>query len=276
MINNGKCVEKSLKSKVEEHITTFRRRFEQLRNEKNLSQSYLAETLDISRQTVSKYETFNSKSFPDIQKLCMLCECFDISPNYFLGYSEIMSDHKKNYGLSPQTINYLQLYPNIHQFVDYFVEQLVKNNLEPVISQIGVSNNVENAWNSVFPQKVMMAINKAYNGMIKDAAFSADISSTKMERYLRNYFPAPTSFALYYKNKLNQDAQNFILNNTPDFMKLSNDEQYDCFIKILCRHFVEIKSIQIVHFSTHEKVSNQILDIVQNYVKLLYFKENQE
>ena len=48
-----------------------------LRTEKNLSQGDLADALEVSRQSISKWET--NGSVPDLDKLVKLSELFDIS-----------------------------------------------------------------------------------------------------------------------------------------------------------------------------------------------------
>ena len=54
----------------------------QLRKEKNLTQDDLAEKLNVTRQTVSKWET--NQSTPDFDKIVPLCELYEISPNELL------------------------------------------------------------------------------------------------------------------------------------------------------------------------------------------------
>ena len=50
-----------------------------LRKSKNLSQEEVAEKLNVTRQTVSKWET--DQSMPDFDKIKPLCELFEITPN---------------------------------------------------------------------------------------------------------------------------------------------------------------------------------------------------
>lgn len=250
-------------------VKIFRERLGLLRTHENASQQSISELLGVSRQTIAKYETMNTASLPDIEQFCTLCDHFGVSPNYLLNYSNIACDHKKNYGLSDETINLLNSNPHIHQFFDFFVEQLAKNNLEKTIAQIGITNNVEKAWERVFPRNLIVAINKAYVSMVEKAAFSTCINSTEMEKELRIYFPKPKSFTEYFNKILNMDGKNFILLEAPDFHSLSDQEQYDYFLKIISSHFVEIKSIQYVYHAEHEKISQKIVDIINNYVELI-------
>lgn len=55
----------------------------QLRTEKNLSQGDLADKLDVSRQSVSKWE--NNTAVPDLDKLIKLCDIFEISLDEITG-----------------------------------------------------------------------------------------------------------------------------------------------------------------------------------------------
>ena len=51
----------------------------ELRRDKKLSQEEVAEKLNVTRQTVSKWET--DQSVPDFDKIVPLCELYDITPN---------------------------------------------------------------------------------------------------------------------------------------------------------------------------------------------------
>ena len=54
----------------------------ELRKEKNLSQEEVAERLNVSRQTVSKWET--NQTTPDFDKIIPLCELFGITSEELL------------------------------------------------------------------------------------------------------------------------------------------------------------------------------------------------
>ena len=57
-----------------------------LRTEKGLSQEDLAEKLEVSRQSVSKWET--AQSTPDLDKIIRLADLFGVSTDYLLGRQE--------------------------------------------------------------------------------------------------------------------------------------------------------------------------------------------
>ncbi len=74
---------------------TIGERLLKLRKEKNLSQEELANILDVSRQTISKWET--DQSTPDFDKIVPLCECFGITSDELLtGNSNIIEKKQKD------------------------------------------------------------------------------------------------------------------------------------------------------------------------------------
>ncbi len=65
----------------------FGEKLYELRKEKKLSQEDVADKLNVTRQTVSKWET--NQSTPDFDKVLPLCELFEISAD------ELLSGNKK-------------------------------------------------------------------------------------------------------------------------------------------------------------------------------------
>lgn len=63
-------------------MTGFGERLYKLRNKNNMSQGDLANKLDVSRQTISKWE--NNMCLPETEKLVQLSEIFNISIDYIL------------------------------------------------------------------------------------------------------------------------------------------------------------------------------------------------
>lgn len=62
---------------------TFNENLRKLRKDKDFSQEYLAERMQVSRQTISKWES--GTAMPDLKKLTELAELFDVSMDYLLG-----------------------------------------------------------------------------------------------------------------------------------------------------------------------------------------------
>ena len=64
-----------------------------LRKEKNISQEELANALDVSRQTVSKWET--GESMPDFNKIKPICDYFGITTDELITGSQNIVEKKK-------------------------------------------------------------------------------------------------------------------------------------------------------------------------------------
>lgn len=73
----------------------------ELRKQKNLSQEEVAEKLNVTRQTISKWET--DQSTPDLDKIIPLCDLYEISADYLLtgketkeeNYNDLVKDDHK-------------------------------------------------------------------------------------------------------------------------------------------------------------------------------------
>ena len=61
---------------------TFGQRLYELRKEKNISQEELAELLDVSRQSISKWE--NDKAYPEMTRLLFMSDYFQVSLDYLM------------------------------------------------------------------------------------------------------------------------------------------------------------------------------------------------
>ena len=73
---------------------TIGERLYKLRKDKNISQEELANELNVSRQTISKWET--GESSPDFDKIIPLCEYFNITSDELLsGKENIIEANKK-------------------------------------------------------------------------------------------------------------------------------------------------------------------------------------
>ena len=73
------------------HGMELGKQIKKYRNEKELSQTALAERVFVSRQTISNWE--NDKSYPDIKSLVLLSEIFEISLDQLIkGDVEIMRE----------------------------------------------------------------------------------------------------------------------------------------------------------------------------------------
>ena len=69
-------------------LETFATRLRHLREEKNLRQADVAIDLNVTRQTISKYE--RSEREPDFYMLCKIADYYKVSIDYLLGRTTSM------------------------------------------------------------------------------------------------------------------------------------------------------------------------------------------
>lgn len=81
--------------KVEEKTMNLGDKLYELRKSKNLTQDDVSEKLNVTRQTVSKWET--NQSTPDFDKIIPLCELYEISPNELLTGEKQEKDQEQQY-----------------------------------------------------------------------------------------------------------------------------------------------------------------------------------
>jgi len=71
-------------------------KIKKLRAENNLTQEQLAEKLQVSRSTISSWET--GRSYPDLEMTISICDCFNVSLDFLLREDEKMV-RKLNFGI---------------------------------------------------------------------------------------------------------------------------------------------------------------------------------
>ena len=80
-------------------VNNLGERLYELRKDKKLSQEEVADKLNVTRQTISKWET--NQSMPDFDKIVPLCELYGISPNELF----IKLERKENTNNNENLIN---------------------------------------------------------------------------------------------------------------------------------------------------------------------------
>lgn len=81
------------------------RKIAQARREKNLTQEQLAELMDVTRQTVSRWES--QAAYPEMEKLVNLAGILEVSCDYLLN-DRMTEQGKPFYGVEPQASRLLQ------------------------------------------------------------------------------------------------------------------------------------------------------------------------
>lgn len=76
-------------------------KMKKLRAENYLTQEQLAEKLQVSRSTISSWET--GRSYPDLEMVIEICDCFNVSLDFLLREDEKMV-RKLNFGIKQKKI----------------------------------------------------------------------------------------------------------------------------------------------------------------------------
>ncbi|MBQ7296334.1 MAG: helix-turn-helix transcriptional regulator [Clostridia bacterium] len=112
-------------------MTNFGERIYDLRNRNNMSQGDLADKLDVSRQTISKWE--NNMCMPEADKLIQLSEIFGVSTDYILkGITIVEPDPVYIYVKDPESEN-----------TSKYNEKIVRKYVGIVLAVVGV---ILSAW----------------------------------------------------------------------------------------------------------------------------------
>lgn len=120
---------------------TFGDRLKQLRNEKNITQSEIANVLNVSRATIAGYETKGKQ--PDFEKLKRLSTYFNVSIDYLLCNTDIKnpyhSDKKSEKDLNPETAKLLKKISSL--------SEESKKDLEKQIELLKIRDSMDKAKN---------------------------------------------------------------------------------------------------------------------------------
>lgn len=126
----------------------FAEKVRHLRIKNGFSQEDLAEKLNISRQTISKWEAGNS--FPEIEKLIALSDLFQVSIDYLLREKQINTNSSED--LDRMVIQFLnssyEMADISHQLVDIMADGIIDDNekiqMEKIICTLDkISANIE-------------------------------------------------------------------------------------------------------------------------------------
>lgn len=84
---------------------TFGERLYELRTKENISQEKFAEIMDVSRQSISKWET--DKAYPEMTRLIFMSDYFHVSLDYLVCGKEFQEQEKTEDFVHEQKIKYI-------------------------------------------------------------------------------------------------------------------------------------------------------------------------
>lgn len=97
---------------------SFSEKINMIRNHNKLSQEEMADKLDVSRQTISKWES--GISYPEIDKLISISEIFEVSVDYLLKDQYI--DRTVNNGLEKVIFQFLGLSQEMNKVSEQLID----------------------------------------------------------------------------------------------------------------------------------------------------------
>ncbi len=114
----------------------FANNIKEIRKENQLSQEQLAEKLNVSRQSVSKWES--GQSYPEMEKILLICKLF----NYDIG--ELMNENIKEVSETKQSKTRVNkaiedFFDYITRFVDMFMAMTFKQKIKCLLEQIFIA-----------------------------------------------------------------------------------------------------------------------------------------
>lgn len=132
-------------------------RIQLLRKSKGISQEELADKIGVSRQSVSKWES--EQSCPDIEKIILMSEIFDVTTDYILKGIEPVADERENkpdagiFALGATALNFIGIVVAITVWIERQIPSavaagLIFMGLGCLIHGIGqlVGMNKKKAW----------------------------------------------------------------------------------------------------------------------------------
>lgn len=101
-----------------------------LRNKKGISQQKLADTIEVSQQSVNKYE--NHKIEPDIQTLIKIADYFETSVDYLIGHSDIdcIIESVSPYDLNTDEVSIINNYRKLSKKQKEIIKLVIESYIE--------------------------------------------------------------------------------------------------------------------------------------------------
>lgn len=107
-------------------MATFSERFKQLRKENNITLEQLANELNTTKTTLSRYE--NEKRVPDADFIELACKYFKSSADYLLGLSDINS-YSNSDDLESKKVELATVINNLRSSLQKTQNELVHNGI---------------------------------------------------------------------------------------------------------------------------------------------------
>lgn len=117
---------------------TLAKKIRNLRKQNNITQEALAEEMNVSRQTISKWE--NGTTIPDVNNICELARFFQVTTDFLLNYNDHQTEKKiKRYFLLDLLVLIFGICGLIIMSILLFTHQLDAQSSTITINSYGIS-----------------------------------------------------------------------------------------------------------------------------------------
>lgn len=117
---------------------TLAEKIRNLRKQNNITQEALAEEMNVSRQTISKWE--NGTTIPDVNNICELARFFQVTTDFLLNYNDHQTEKKiKRYFLLDLLVLIFGICGLIIMSILLFTHQLDAQSSTITINSYGIS-----------------------------------------------------------------------------------------------------------------------------------------
>lgn len=262
-----------------ETVSKFGERLLKLREERNETQQQLADAVDITRQSLSRYET-NDRT-PNIDLVYNIAKHYNVSADYLLGLSEIQSSNKKIEiacevtGLSEKAITHLINFFNDgnNDFIETLSDIISSNSFFEMIKELWFygEQSLETTYIEEFSEKICeisnnpdYSIELRENFMIKFAHYF-DLSSEKIykDSLFRKKFYEDKEFneaceqSSFFKNFSIADTFITFLNDSKNSLDLIEYNTIKKFQQLMKTYIVEKqKKYSIFKKSINDHIKN--------------------
>lgn len=178
----------------EHYSSIFCQNIKKIREAAEMTQTEFAELLGVSRGAISYYEKGERK--PDIEFIYKICDIFDISPKYILGYSESLIDRYEfadlSMGLSEKACIALECNNTIGHFISSILDHKDFNKLHSFLSSILLNASKNNPKSILYDDECSQCDTK-YLGFLFTNMLHEIISDVISKEYNTKLFKGYTS-----------------------------------------------------------------------------------
>lgn len=256
-------------------VKDFKKKLNECRNKKNLTQEKFAEGLHLCRTTVVNWENCkkNIKTLPTLLTFTEICNLLKVDPNYLLGVSKFDSekDHaiSEAIGLSVKNVKLLKENRYCNRLIDSFLSSDEAIDIIERIRKICNFEFISQALETSFSKSICDKIDKAFNKFFEEV-FPLDMTEDKFIEYLKKEITLKRIEDIDYfiKESITEnEIDNIIVNVFGDFESHTKEEKYNILIEYIAECAYDYKmSCSNIELSKY-KIATSLFNIVDKYIE---------